>query len=414
MTPKQKEALEAVKKYGGVKQAARALGVSYSSFRSRLLEAQKLELLSKVPPDQLVERRLRDQVASLARQRDEAVRRAVAAEDIRAAVFGLVDPPPAPVSFSETEHHDKKGETVIAVLSDLHWGERVDIAAMDGLNAYDTNIARARLARAFNGIASLSTEHWSGPPPERLIVILGGDLISGDLHELPKTNDAKSIPAVRDLVPHLVAGFDLLKERLDCPIDIISLAGNHGRTTFKPESKEAAINSYDTLVSDFIEMHYKNDPRVTVFVPASVDALFSVYGYRFLATHGDRIGSRGGAGHIGPAATAARGFKRIVADYAARGVLLDTILICHFHTPLQLEEGYVNGSLVGPSEYSRDGRFRPHPAQQLYLSVHPRRGVTQARWIKVGVPEEGSLYEPPPSDRPLRPRYRVPAISVKV
>lgn len=411
--------------------AAKRLGVHQATFRNRLARAFELYALAPngipapplvqrkkaaptVPADPVEVRRLRDQLSSVRRERDEAARRTAKAEDIRGAVFGLVDGPLEPVAFPAPGPGEAKAETIIVFLSDLHWGETVDLAQMDGLNSYGLGIARARLARAFQTIADLSTAHWSGPPPARLILILGGDLVSGEIHaELAKTNEAQSIPAVRDLVGHLVAGINLLKSSLACPIDIISLAGNHGRATMKPESKGAAETSYDILASDFLEMQFRADPRVSFYTPASVDALFSVYGWRVLATHGDRIGSRGGAGFIGPAATAARGFKRIAADYAARGILLDLILIGHFHTPLQLEEGFVNGSLPGPTEYSRDGRFRPHPAQQLFLAIHPRRGVTQHRWIKVGVPEEGSLYAPPPDDRPLRPRFRVPAITTK-
>jgi hypothetical protein len=182
----------------------------------------------------------------------------------------------------------------------------------------------------------------------------------------------------------------------------------------KPESKNAAATSIDVLVSDFVELALKSVPGITFYAPQSPDALFSVYGWRVLATHGDRIGSRGGQGFIGPAATAARGFKRIVQEYSARGIHLDLILIGHFHTPLELEEGFVNGSLPGPSEYSRDGRFRPHPAVQLFFSVHPRRRCSLRRWIEVGDPSEGSLYEAPPPDRPLRPRFRVKAVTERV
>lgn len=356
--------------------------------------------------------RMRDQRDAARRERDVMARRVAQAEDVRATVYGLASIPPEPVAFAAPQRAAPRAETVICFLSDLHWGESVDLAAMDGLNSYSLAIARARLGRCFNAIADLATLHWSGPPPARLILILGGDLVSGEIHaELAKTNEALSLPAVRDLVGCLAAGVNLLKERLTCPIDVISLAGNHGRSTLKPESKGSAETSYDVLVSDFLEMQFKADPRVSFFVPKSPDAVFSVYGWRFLATHGDRIGSRGGTGFIGPSATAARGFKRLASDYAVRGVLLDCILIGHFHTPLQLEEGFVNGSLPGPTEYSRDGRFRPHPAQQLFLAVHPRRGVTQARWIKVGAPEEGSLYEARPDDAPIRPRFRVPAVS---
>ncbi len=285
---------------------------------------------------------------------------------------------------------------------------------MDGINAYDLPIARARLARWAEGVIDLSTKHWSGPSPERVILLLGGDLISGEIHgELAKTNEAKAIPAVRDLVAYLTEAIKRILGAVNAPVDVVSIPGNHGRSTLKPESKESAETSYDTLVADFLEMTLRDEKRVRFWKPPSGDADFLVYGWRVLATHGDRIGSRGGQGHIGPAATAARGFKRLVMDYAARGILIDLILAGHFHTPLQLEEGFVNGSLPGPTEYSRDGRFKPHPAQQLFIAVHPRRKVSQVRWIAVGHPTEGAIYTAPSPEGRDRPRYRIKAVSAR-
>jgi hypothetical protein len=365
------------------------------------------------PADPVEIARLRGRVAALSAENRSLLDRARTAEDLRAGVFGLTSAPLEPVAFRAPAGGDPSAETIVLFLSDLHWGEFVSIEAMDGLNSYSLDIARARIGRYFQTVADLATKHWTGPPPARLILVLGGDLVSGEIHaELAKTNEAKALPAVKDCASHLAEGIALLRRRLECPIDVVSLAGNHGRSTLKPESKESAETSYDTLVSDFLEMAIRPRRDVSFYVPSSVDALFPVYGWRVLATHGDRIGSRGGQGFIGPAATAARGMKRIVADYSARGVHLDLILMGHFHTALQLEEGFVNGSLPGPSEYSRDGRFRPAPARQLWLTIHPRRGVTTTRWINVGVPSEGALYASPAPDRELRPRWRVPAVRV--
>ncbi|ODU59074.1 MAG: hypothetical protein ABS99_03970 [Acetobacteraceae bacterium SCN 69-10] len=365
------------------------------------------------PADPVEIARLKGRVAALAAENRHLAERARRAEDLRAGLFGLTDTPPDPIAFRAPPGGAAQAETIVLFLSDLHWGEVVDLAAMDGLNSYDLAIARARLGRWFQTVADLATKHWTGPPPARLILVLGGDLVSGEIHaELAKTNEAKALPAVKDLAGHLAEGVSLLRRRLACPIDVVSLAGNHGRSTLKPESKESVETSYDILVSDFLEMALRGRDGIAFWVPSSVDAVFSVYGWRVLATHGDRIGSRGGTGFIGPAATAARGMKRLVADYAARGIHLDLILIGHFHTPLMLEEGFVNGCLPGPSEYSRDGRFRPAPARQLWLTLHPRRGVTTTRWIHVGAPAEGALYAPPPEDRELRPRWRVPAVGV--
>jgi hypothetical protein len=367
------------------------------------------------PADPIELRRARDEVERLRSALKESERRAAAAEDIRAGVLGLVDLPDVPVKFPPPEKSSGKAETVVLVLSDLHWGENVSLDAMDGLNSFNLAIARSRLGRWANTVCDLLTKHWAGPAPERIVLILGGDLVSGGIHnELAKTDQLRPIPAVRDVADHLRHAILVIKANVDCPIDIVSLPGNHGRSTLKPESKDVAATSHDILVSDFLEMGLRGQEHIHFFAPVSPDALFSVYGWRVLASHGDKIGSRGGQGFIGPAATAARGFKRMIADYAARGVHVDLIVICHFHTPLLLEEGFVNGSLPGPTEFSRDGRFRPHPAMQLMFTMHPRRRVTQIRWIEVGDPSEGSLYEPPPADRPLRPRFRVKAVSQKV
>lgn len=410
-------------------EASAALGLSRRAVRNRLAAAGRFGLAGRLPAapapakksarppsDVVAVQRLRDENARLRRAQAELARRAGKAEDLRGQVFGIASDPLPPVAFPRRDGASPHAETIVLFLSDLHWGEVADLAALDGLNSYNLPIARARLGRWAQTVADLSTRHWTGPPPERIVLILGGDMISGEIHaELAKTNEAKALPAVRDLVAHLAAALRLIRERVGCPVDVISLPGNHGRATMKPESKQAAETSYDTLVADFLESAFAAEKGVTFYKPVSGDALFRIYNFQIFATHGDRIGSRGGTGFIGPAATAARGFKRIAADYAARGTLLDLILIGHFHTPLKLEEGFVNGCLPGPTEYSRDGRFRPHPAQQLFLTIHPRRGVTQHRWVHVGAPEEGSLYaprlEPPAGDLP---RYRVPAVMERV
>ena len=281
-------------------------------------------------------------------------------------------------------------------VSDVHMGETIDIKQMGGRNSYDQAIAAARLERLFARVVKLGTRHWSGPPPGVIYLVLGGDLVSGEIHdELAKTNDLLAIPAVRRVTECFIAGVTMLLKHFACPVHIVSVPGNHGRTTKKPESKGFALNSYDTLVAWCLEAHFaaRAEKRVTFAAPASGDALVNIAGWNILFTHGDRIGSRGGAGFVGVAATAARGFKRLIMDYAAEGTVVDTIVIGHFHTDLELEEGFVNGSLVGPSDYSRSGRMRSHPASQWMLSVHPIHGVARRWKIQVGDPSEGSIYK---------------------
>lgn len=417
LTAGERQALIALLKTGMVaSHAARQIGCNVKTAQ-RLARSMQADAPPAPAPaaeaDPIELRRQRDRVEAERKARVAAERRAASAEDLRAAVFGLTAEPLEPVHFTVQPGGSGQAETIVLFLSDLHWGEVVDVAALDGLNSFDLRIAAARLERWVRTVIDLATRHWSGLPPERIILILGGDLISGEIHaELARTNEALAIPAVRDLVAHLIGAIRAFRREIGCPIDIVAIPGNHGRSTFKPESKQMAETSYDGLVATFLEMALQRESGITFYVPKSPDAVFSVYGWRVLVTHGDRIGSRGGQGFIGPAATAARGFKRMVADYATRKILVDLILIGHFHVPLMLEEGFVNGCLPGPTEYGRDGRFKPTPPQQLFLTMHPRRRIAQVRWIEVGRPEEGTLYEAPPDTGPQRPKYRVPAIGV--
>jgi hypothetical protein len=387
-------------------------GVSVNSI-GKIRKKMNLVKPVKVASDPVDLRRALDENTRLKRDLAETARRAAASEDIRALAFKLAAPL-EPSAVQRPVAADPRAETIIVMASDWHWGEVIRSEAMDGLNSYNSDIASARAARFFSTVSELATQHWAGPKPARIILILNGDMLSGEIHEeLAKSNSELAVPAAQSCASAIIGGLSHWLETLECAIEVLSLPGNHGRTTRKPESKFVDV-SMDLMIANMVEMYFsaRGEKRITFKTPVSGDALFSVDGWVFLATHGDRIGSRGGQGVGGPAMTVARGFKRLVADYAARGTLIDTILIGHFHVPLRLEEGYVCGTLAGPSEYARDGRFRPHPASQLFLTVHPKRGVTQVREIRVGAPEEGSIYDGRTDHGVLRPRYRVKAISV--
>jgi hypothetical protein len=309
---------------------------------------------------------------------------------------------------------DGKAETVILLLSDLHFGEFVNPENLDGINSFDPAIATARLTRVFQTAASLLTTHWAGPPPARLIIGLLGDLVSGMLHfENVREDKLRPIESVRALSGILAAGIDLLLDTVECPVDVISVVGNHGRGSMtKPEASSVAVESYDTLVSDFLEMHYRGNKRVTFYVPPGADALMSIYGYRFLFTHGDRMGTGGGKGFVGAELPILRGFQKVHMDYAMAGTILHHVFCGHYHTAVSAALGTANGCLPGVNEYSRANRLRPAPPAQAFITVHPHHFITQTRWIKPAVAEEGSLYAPPAQELDIRPRYRVKAVSV--
>lgn len=340
--------------------------------------------------DHVTKRRERD----LSKENQRLSEALADAVEWRKSIMKLVEDPPKPV-FNEPDAPKKKGErTIILHLSDLHCGERVSMEQMDGLNKFDVEIFKRRLDRLTATVRDLVTLHWKGQPPARLKLILGGDMISGEIHEeLAKTNDALAAPAVRACAER-IAGLVTELSKIFRQIDVYTVPGNHGRLTKKPESKGMAINSFDTLVSNVVEMAVKLSgvKNVDFFYSQSGDILMKVYHVSFAVVHGDRIGSRGGTGFIGPMATILRGVHKTRAYYASQGIMIDYVLVGHFHTSGWVPQAFSNGSLVGPSEYSRDLRAVPEPASQNMITVHSDLGIVDYKKIYCGHPSEGSIY----------------------
>lgn len=352
----------------------------WSDFRADAIRAAGLE---DVDADQKRREQLRhaDRIKGLQNQLKQAQREINAAEDLRQSVFQLaaqsIEPPAWVLS------PPKKGDSLpgIPVLfaSDFQWGEVIKANELDGINAFNARIASARYKRLIERTVDLCFGHMVNPKYPGIIYLRGGDMISGDIHqELRETNDLQSIPAAIDLIEHEAAGIRALAERFG-RVWVISVPGNHGRTTIKPHAKGYVETNYDYLIACMLEREFKADQRVQFMTPMSGDARFKVYDWSFVLTHGDRIGSSGGQGFIGPAATITRGMKKLVDYYAGLRQHIDWCLVGHFHTAMELEYGFSNGSLPGYSEYAKTFRARPQSPTQWLLFVHPRNGVT-ARW----------------------------------
>lgn len=366
------------------------------------MQAAAADTAKEEPPaDPLVVRRLRDDVKTLRSSLADTERRAAHAEAYRFSILGLVDEPLQPrLILPDQKVRRPGGRTVILHLTDLHGGEVVQLEQMDGANSYNEAISDRRLDRYFNTAADLMTENWSGAPPEKIILALGGDMVSGSIHpELDQTNWGYVPVTVKRLAERLSGGVALLSNRVQVPVEVYSVPGNHGRQTIKPMSKGRAQTSWDLLVSDFMEACCKSAglEDVTFYSTQSPDAYFSTYGYHWLLNHGDTTGSKGGQGYIGAAATIIRGHRKLMDTAWRSGRPVHYLLTGHLHTTLRTPFGFAGGSLVGYNEFARDLRLDPEPAKQNMLVVHSQLGVIGMNEIYVGSPEEGTHYHGPAS-----------------
>ena len=92
----------------------------------------------------------------------------------------------------------------MTIWSDFHWGEVVDKSQVYGVNSYNMSIAKQRLHTLVDKTIGICFDHMVNPNYPGIVLMLGGDMVSGDIHEeLEITNEAPSGPVLVDLLENL-------------------------------------------------------------------------------------------------------------------------------------------------------------------------------------------------------------------
>lgn len=274
-----------------------------------------------------------------------------------------------------------KRVTAVTFLSDLHAGEVVRPEEMGGSNAYNLRIADLRLQRFFDEAIRQARE-WSGLEYDGLVLPLGGDLVSGAIHdELRETDELSVLDSTLWVAQRLVTGIEKLAEEFG-NVHVIKSDGNHGRDQKKPRYKGRSAHNADTHIAKMVAMVWalKNaSGSVTFDIPESYDAQFSVYDWCFSLEHGEEFQKNNpGTAEIGMLGPAKRGHLRKRSALARIGQRLDFVLMAHFHQLVYApNRGFIaNGSVKGWDEYARGKSLEPEPAQQALFIVDPAHGPT--------------------------------------
>jgi hypothetical protein len=251
------------------------------------------------------------------------------------------------------------------------------------MNAFNRKIAKQRVKILGDSMIDLCFKHMVNPVYPGVVCCIHGDMITGGIHEdLRETNDGPVTLAVVEVEEQLIGLITMLADKFG-KVFVPCVPGNHGRTTLKPRAKNRVFDSWEWVIFQRIEKWFEKDDRVAVHVPNEVDAHFSVYGHRFMLTHGDTLGVKGGDGIIGALGPIARGAIKVGTSEAQCGRDFDTLLIGHYHTYIPRGDAIpviANGSLIGYNEYARLVlRARPTRPSQALTFIHPKRGVT-AQW----------------------------------
>lgn len=257
--------------------------------------------------------------------------------------------------------------------SDWHWGEVVRPTEIGGVNAYNLKIAHKRAETLAAVTTDLLTNHLSSARYPGICLLLGGDMLSGDIHdELRESNEEPTAVVWLDLLGVLTQLIKTLEATFG-NVFVVGVTGNHGRMTHKPRAKRRNHSNWDWLLYQILKRNLTSD-RVTFQIPDGPDALFKLYHHRYMLTHGDQF--RGGDGIIGPLGPITRGDVKKRSRQAQVNAGYDTILMGHFHQLIQLDSLIVNGSLKGYDEYAAQNNFKFESPRQALWITHPEYGIT--------------------------------------
>ena len=258
-------------------------------------------------------------------------------------------------------------------LSDIHFDEYVDGSQLNGANEYSRSIAKTRLKNIFETTVNITTRFVAKPNYGGVVVALGGDLLSGNIHEeLLETNEAPILSSVLELTQILIDGITTFANTFT-KVFIPCVVGNHGRLFKKPKCKNRVFDNYEWLIYQLLARHFRDDNNVTFLIPNGPDAIFKIYGKTFLLTHGDQF--RGGSGISGILTPLSLGLHRKQKKQAGLQRSFDVMLLGHFHQYIHTNNMVVNGSVKGYDEFANLHNFSWEPAQQALWINHPTNGM---------------------------------------
>lgn len=390
-----------------IKRQRKAQGLSEkpASFSDKQLDTPALEVVSTQPvtpeADPVEAERQRIDRTRTLRAEKEALHAVAGEKSFRAFLESLVRdvadrlPPPPPYRPARPQGARETVETLYLAFSDWHAYEAVQPQRVMGLNRYDAGVFGRRVHRVVETATDIKSRmergDWRFP---RLVVGVNGDMLSGTIHEVERHSDAPNIvaaafgcgrvlaEALRDLSAHFES------------VDVVCTSGNHGRLpdARKVQSKDPT-RSWDTMVAYIAATALEHHRNVRFHIPDSYHAIVEIEGWNVYQYHGHGIKSQ--------LSIPFYGLKRHTAGTTAisgkAGRQVHYHVFGHFHSassmPTPRGELFINGSLIGGTEYGVDCYGSVDVPQQLMLAFHPEHGVTH-RWpILAGDGLSGAGYD---------------------
>lgn len=352
--------------------------------KSKLMEEveEKAKQLASVTDEyrqiEALERQLagaRGELSSLRKDNQRLVKRNIELNDTLDTYAALQMQ--EPVIIRPIKHVAKKDpHSAIALVqwSDWHVAEVVEKSKTNGRNAFNPEICRQRVSTLVENTIALIDLNRKHVRIDEMVLVLGGDFITGYLHEeLAQTNAmgvTQEVNFARELlemaVGTVLASADMKKTRVIC------LRGNHGRTTRKIQFKNDYETSYESLLYWTLRDRLSGDNVEWVVPETDVCYTTLVKGYELRTIHGHQVKYQGGIGGISVPLT-----RWIVKQDQTRKAVMT--MLGHFHTFNPASTYAICGCLKGWDEFAQSHGFPYEQASQLFMLFDCKRNHITTR-----------------------------------
>lgn len=263
---------------------------------------------------------------------------------------------------------DPKAEaTAVAVASDWHVEETVLGKTVNNLNHFNLDVAEQRIHAFFRNVVKLTEIQRHGARIDRLMLVLGGDMMTGYIHEeLIEGNSLSPTQTVLWLIERISSGIEYLSKHF-AEIVVPCVMGNHGRTTQKPRHATAAANSYEWMMYRVLADKLKD--KATWYVADGYHLLVDVYGKTIRVHHGDGLKYQGGIGGL------TIPVEKAIASWN-KGIPAHLDIFGHWHQSQHNPKWVSNGSLIGYGPYSVAIKAPFEKPTQTYFLFDKKHGRT--------------------------------------
>lgn len=256
-------------------------------------------------------------------------------------------------------------------LSDWHIEENVESGVVNGFNEYNLKIAEASAKNTFINILKVNLILSRDVNINDMVIWLGGDFISGYIHdELIENNHLSPLEAIRSAKRLIRAGIEYILKETKLNLIIPCSVGNHGRNTKKMHISTSYKTNYEFMMYCDLQDYYQGNKRVTFHITKSDDCYVEVLGRVNRFFHGEQIKYGGGIG----------GLTVPLIKYIHRKNQqqhADMNFLGHFHQNLYpTQDTCVNGSMIGLSGYGYKLGFKPEVPCQAYTLLDEKYGYT--------------------------------------